>query len=81
MPDEITVHLDVGYDSARSRRLLDERGLHGRIAHKGTKAPVQATHRWHVERTHDWNGASRHAATLCSRSSVSPAFFPPATLA
>jgi hypothetical protein len=25
------------------------------------------------------NGASRHAATSCSRSSVSPAFFPPAT--
>jgi IS5 family transposase len=52
LPDEITVHLDAGYDSGKSRTLLDERSLRGRIAHKGTKAPVQATQRWHVERTH-----------------------------
>jgi transposase len=35
LPDEITVHLDVGYDSDKTRVLLSERGLHGRIAHKG----------------------------------------------
>lgn len=26
-------------------------GLHGRIADKGEKAPIQASQRWHVERT------------------------------
>lgn len=34
-----------------------ERGLHGRIAHKGEKAPIQASRRWHVERTHAWQNA------------------------
>ena len=52
LPDDITVHLDAGYDSATSRTLLNERGLRGRIARKGTKAPLQATQRWHIERTH-----------------------------
>ncbi|PJN31570.1 hypothetical protein CG747_44525 [Streptomyces sp. CB02959] len=47
----VMVHLDAGYDSATSRALLDERGLHGRIARKGTKAPVQATRRWHTRPT------------------------------
>ncbi|MFB7577303.1 hypothetical protein [Streptomyces sp. NPDC056165] len=31
--DDITVHLDPGYDSDKTRTLLNERGLHGRIAH------------------------------------------------
>jgi transposase len=51
LPDEITVHLDAGYDSGKTRDLLAERGLRGEIAHKGEKAPIQATRRWHVERT------------------------------
>ena len=38
LPDDITVHLDAGYDSDKTRALLNERGLHGRIAHKGEKA-------------------------------------------
>lgn len=48
LPDEVTVHLDAGYDSDKTRSLLDERGLCGEIAHKGEKAPIQATRRWHV---------------------------------
>ncbi|MFC7261397.1 IS5 family transposase [Streptomyces lutosisoli] len=40
LPDDITVHLDAGYDSDKTRALLNERGLHGRIAHKGEKAPA-----------------------------------------
>ena len=51
LPDDITVHLDAGYDSGKTRTTLDQRGLQGRIAHKGDKAPIQATQRWHVERT------------------------------
>jgi transposase len=39
LPDEITVHLDAGYDSEATRALLDARGLHGRIARKGEKLP------------------------------------------
>jgi hypothetical protein len=38
LPDDITVHLDAGYDSDTTRALLDERGLRGRIAHKGERA-------------------------------------------
>jgi IS5 family transposase len=61
LPDEITVHLDAGYDSEATRALLDARGLHGRIARKGEKAPVQANGRWHVERTHAWQNAFQRA--------------------
>jgi transposase len=57
LPDEITVHLDAGYDSGKTRDTLAERGLRGEIAHKGEKAPIQATHRWHVERTNAWHNA------------------------
>lgn len=32
LPDDITVHLDVGYDSGKTRTTLGERGLRGRIA-------------------------------------------------
>ncbi|CAL9420580.1 IS5 family transposase ISSsv1 [Streptomyces sp. enrichment culture] len=40
------MHLDAGYDSDKTRALLSQRGLHGRIAHKGEKAPIQnAFHR------------------------------------
>lgn len=34
-PDEVTVHLDAGYDSAVTRTLLDGLGLPGEIARKG----------------------------------------------
>lgn len=57
LPDTITVHLDAGYDSDTTRALLSERGLYGHIAHKGEKAPIQASRRWHVERTHAWRNA------------------------
>ena len=42
LPEQVTVHLDAGYDSDKTRSLLDERGLCGEIAHKGEKAPIQA---------------------------------------
>jgi hypothetical protein len=43
LPEDITVHLGAGYDSDKTRDLLAERGLRGEIAHKGEKAPIQAT--------------------------------------
>ncbi|MDK0522850.1 IS5 family transposase [Streptomyces sp. ML-6] len=67
LPDDITVHLDVGYDSDRTRALLAERGLHGRLAHKGEKAPIQAGQRWHVERTHAWQNAFQRLARCHER--------------
>lgn len=76
LPDDITVHLDAGYDSDKTRTLLSERGLHGRIAHKGEKAPIQASRRWHVERTHAWQNAFyRLAHCYERRTTVIDAFF------
>ncbi|MEU9191046.1 IS5 family transposase [Streptomyces sp. NPDC048484] len=76
LPDDITVHLDAGYDSDKTRTLLDERGLHGRIAHKGEKAPIQARQRWHVERTHAWQNAFHRLARCYERrATVIDAFF------
>jgi hypothetical protein len=49
-----TVHLDRGYDSGKTRDLLDRLGFHGEIAVKGKPAPIQAGRRWPVERTHSW---------------------------
>ena len=76
LPDDITVHLDAGYDSDKTRVLLNERGLRGRIAHKGEKAPIQASQRWHVERTHAWQNAFyRLARCYERRTTVIDAFF------
>jgi transposase len=76
LPDDITVHLDAGYDSGKTRTLLDERKLTGEIAHKGEKAPVQATGRWHIERTNAWHNAfGRLARCYERRESIVDAFF------
>lgn len=48
------VHLDRGYDSSKTRDLLDVLGFHGEIATKGVPAPIQVGRRWPVERTHSW---------------------------
>ena len=55
LPEDITVHLDSGYDSGKTRDELQRRSLNGEIAHKGDKAPIQAGQRWHVERTNSWH--------------------------
>ena len=55
LPDDITVHLDAGDDSQKTRDELHGRGLTGDIAHQGDKAPIQAGQRWHVERTNAWH--------------------------
>jgi transposase len=53
-PERVTAHLDAGYDSGVTRDLLHELGLDADIAHKGAPAPLQATRRWPIERTHSW---------------------------
>jgi hypothetical protein len=54
LPDDVTVHLDRGYDSTRTRVLLETLGFDGAIARKGVPAPIQAGSRWVVERAHSW---------------------------
>jgi hypothetical protein len=54
LPDDVTVHLDRGYDGNPTRALLDALGLDGAIARKGVPAPIQAGSRWIVERAHSW---------------------------
>lgn len=55
LPGRVTVHLDAGYDSGKTRDELESRSLSAEIAHKGGKAPIQAGQRWHVERTNAWH--------------------------
>ena len=54
LPAERTCHLDAGYDSQPTRQTLGDQGFTGQIARKGTPAPIQASKRWPVERTHSW---------------------------
>jgi transposase len=76
LPDEITVHLDSGYDSGKTREELAGRGLHGQIAHKGDNAPIQASGRWHIERTNSWHNAfNRLQCCYERREHVIDAFF------
>jgi transposase len=76
LPGDITVHLDTGYDSQKTRDELAGRGMTGEIAHKGGKAPIQAGQRWHVERTNAWhNGFNRFQRCYERREEVIGAFF------
>jgi len=76
LPDDITVHLDAGYDSQKTRDELTARGITGDIAHKGDKAPIQAGQRWHVERTNAWhNGFNRLQRCYERNEDVIDAFF------
>lgn len=76
LPGTITVHLDAGYDSQDSRDELSSRNLTGEIAHKGDKAPMQASQRWHVERTNAWhNGFNRLQRCYERREVVIDAYF------
>ena len=76
LPDDITIHLDAGYDSQKTRGELAGRGMTGEIAHKGDKAPIQAGQRWHVERTNAWHNAFNRLQRCYERNEdVIDAFF------
>ena len=76
LPEDITVHLDAGYDSHKTRDELAGRGMTGEIAHKGDNAPIQAGQRWHVERTNAWhNSFNRLQRCYERREEVIDAFF------
>src|ERR671915_141091 len=59
MPEQVSVHLDRGYDSEATRERLKDRGLIGAISEKGKQAPLQAGMRWVVERTNSWHNAHK----------------------
>jgi hypothetical protein len=54
LPDRPCMHLDRGYDSRKTRDLLEILGYDTEIAVKGVPAPIQVGKRWPVERTHSW---------------------------
>ena len=64
LPDQITVHLDAGYDSTKTRDLLEELGCHGVISVKGF--PLQAGARWVVERTNSWHNRGFKKLAICT---------------
>jgi IS5 family transposase len=59
LPEQISVHLDRGYDSRSTREKLQHRNLLAAISEKGKPAPLQATRRWVVERTSSWHNAHK----------------------
>ncbi len=58
-PEPPTVHLDRGYDSAVTRKRLAQREFIDDISPRGTPAPLAATGRWVIERTHAWTNAHK----------------------
>jgi hypothetical protein len=54
LPARPVVHLDAGDDDQPCRQALAARGMVGQIATRGVPAPIQASRRWPVERTHAW---------------------------
>jgi transposase len=64
LPEQITLHLDAGYDSAVTRGLLDELGCRGVISVKGF--PLQAGARWVIERTNSWHNRGFKKLAICT---------------
>lgn len=64
LPSRITVHLDAGYDSGKTRDLLDKLGCDWVISTSGT--PLQAGKRWVVERTNSWHNRGFRKLHICT---------------
>jgi transposase len=64
LPEHITVHLDAGYDSRKTRDLLDTLGCEWEISNKGT--PLQTGARWVVERTNSWHTRGFRKLQICT---------------
>lgn len=74
VPHRITVHLDAGYDSGKTRALLTTMGHDWQISTKGQ--PLQAGARWVVERTNAWHtrGFKKLLINTERRATVNDAF-------
>lgn len=68
LPERITVHLDAGYDSGKTRDLLDALGIDYIISKKGE--PLQAGARWVVERTNSWHTRGFRKLQICTERRV-----------
>ena len=64
LPEQITVHLDAGYDSKVTREMLDELGCDAVISKKGF--PLQAGARWVIERTNSWHNRGFKKLQVCT---------------
>lgn len=64
LPEQITVHLDAGYNSGKTRALLDMLGCDYEISTKGT--PLQTGARWVVERTNSWHTRGFRKLQVCT---------------
>ena len=64
LPDQITVHLDAGYDSTKTRDLLEELGCHGVISVKGF--PLQAGAPRAADRTNSWHNRGFRKLAICT---------------
>ncbi len=67
LPEQMSVHLDRGYDSLSTREKLRHRGLLAVISQKGKPAPLAATKRWIVERTNSWHNAHKKLSWCTER--------------
>jgi transposase len=67
LPEQVSVHLDRGYDSKATRERLEERGLLAEITQMGKPAPLTATKRWVVERTSSWHNAHKKLSWCTER--------------
>jgi len=74
-PGEMTVHLDRGYDSGKTRRELDGRGMRGCISRRGTTTSVRSSNRWVVERTNSWHNAFKKLAWCTERRTAVVKFY------
>lgn len=55
LPDQITVHLDAGYNSSVIRQTLTILDCDWQISPKGTFVQINHTKRWMIERTNSWH--------------------------
>ena len=74
-PHQPGMHLDRGYDSAKTRDLLEILGYDPHIAAKGVPAPIQAGHRWPVERLHSWMNGYGKLRRLTDKRKVVAEFY------
>lgn len=64
LPERITVHLDAGYDSGKTRELLATLGCDYVISTRGE--PLQAGARWVIERTNSWHNRGFDNLAICT---------------
>ena len=76
LPEAVTVHLDRGYDSGKTRERLEVRHITGEIARRGRPAPpYRVGQRWVVERTNSWHNAFKKLVWCTERKATVAAFY------